>query len=131
MVPGTATDSGYASLPQVLFKEQLQPVVENLTSSVGQGTDCNDGVRNLDRDDMQTLYSASHHLDADRLDVYKSELADSLINRLQTLDLATDVKEHMADILPDMLKGFALRLGQHSTTKSEHEVMYFVHKYRQ
>jgi hypothetical protein len=128
----TATDSGYASLSQGPAKGPLQPVVENLTDIEEQddaggeacASDC--GI-----DHAPTVYSAASYLDGDHLDAYKLELADILVNRLRALDLTPETKKRMACVLPDLLKGFALRLGQHSTTKSENEVMYFVHKYRQ
>jgi len=81
--------------------------------------------------DATTIYSAADHLDDYHLNVYESELADGLANWVRMLQPDVPTKEAMADILPDMLKDFALRLGQYSTTQSENEVMYFVHRYRQ
>jgi hypothetical protein len=64
------------------------------------------------------------------LDYYKSEIVGILLNRLHPLGLTPGAKKRMARIVPELLIGFALRLGQYSTTKAENQVMYFVLKYR-
>ncbi|KAK4145502.1 uncharacterized protein C8A04DRAFT_10591 [Dichotomopilus funicola] len=81
-------------------------------------------------DDAATIYSAAQDLDGRQLNLYKSELADCLCNHVRSLGLEVEAKENIVDVLPDLLKNFALRLGQHASSRSGNEVMCFIHKYR-
>ena len=81
--------------------------------------------------DLATIYSSTQNLDDYHLTVYESELADSLANWVRNLHPDRSSKELLVEALPDMLKAFALRIGQGSTAKSENEVMCFVHRSRE
>ncbi|KAK3990798.1 hypothetical protein QBC44DRAFT_368771 [Cladorrhinum sp. PSN332] len=125
------TDSGYASLPRGLSKPPDTRAADSLVGDTHQEASSDIDISSSEgRSYAATVYSEAPNLNQNSLDVYKSELADSLSNRLQAIELTRDRKGRMADLLPDMLRRFALRLGQHSTNKSETEIMYFVHKYR-
>lgn len=76
------------------------------------------------------MYSAAQDLDERQVNVYKSELADCLCTQTRSLSLGVEAMEHIVDLLPNLLKNFALRLGQYASSRSENEVMYFIHKYR-
>jgi hypothetical protein len=127
----------YASTSHVPTKAALSPMVEsgltNGTPSVDQEIDKDEDEKKNPslENDTATVYSAADHLDGYHLNLYESELADGLANWVRMLQPDVSAKEAMADTLPDLLRNFALRLGQHSTTQSENSVMYFVHRYRQ
>lgn len=118
-------------------KAALSPIVKsgltNGTPSVDQEIDKDQDEKENPslENDTATVYSAADHLDGYHLNLYEFELADGLANWVRMLQPDVSAKEAMADTLPDLLRNFALRLGQHSTTQSENSVMYFVHRYRQ
>jgi hypothetical protein len=132
--PRAATDSGYASLPQESAKAiaSFPPINktdgdQHESSAICIG-DLPDHVSVAD--DAATIYSAAQDLDERQVNVYKSELADCLCKQVRSLGLNVEAKENIVDVLPNLLKNFALRLGQHASSRSENEVMYFIHKYR-
>ncbi|RGP71793.1 pfs domain [Fusarium sporotrichioides] len=84
-----------------------------------------------DFDDSTTTYSESLSIPADDLDTYKSELSDRLFQDISKINPTFDSLDTLNDALPPLLRSFALRLGSADSTKTEREVMMFVHKHRE
>ncbi|KAK3321777.1 hypothetical protein B0H66DRAFT_531143 [Apodospora peruviana] len=100
---------------QAIIESNPNSSVDGLGRGIGQ-----DELENTDaEDDTATIYTAAQNLDDYHLNVYESELADGLANWVRKLQPDVSAKEIMADMLPGMLRNFALRLGQHSTTPPE------------
>lgn len=128
-VLGGDPDSGYASASR--YDATIVP------ESIAHGNDMEDSQdlasdfhTKQDYEDLATEYSVASNLNDDRFSIYKDELADNLSRGLEPLDLDMKTREHIADVMPGLLKQFALRVGQGSTEKAERELMFFVHKYR-
>jgi hypothetical protein len=80
--------------------------------------------------DAKTMYSAEGSLGGMGLDRYKSELVDDLVNKMCQFEAEPETLEKVFEMLPLLLKSFALRLGQSGSSKAQRDVMYFVHKSR-
>ncbi|KAK1759673.1 hypothetical protein QBC47DRAFT_398481 [Echria macrotheca] len=115
------------------LKKQYGPVSTSVNrndyeSSVTGVVDLSD--YDFSADDAATIYSASQYVDERPVDMYKSQFADRLCEQARSLGLDAEAKEHIIDLLPNLLENFALRLGQHTSSRAESEAMYLIHKYR-
>ncbi|KAL7914154.1 hypothetical protein GGI35DRAFT_490451 [Trichoderma velutinum] len=81
-------------------------------------------------DDNKTVYSDLSSLSPDICEGYISGLTDLLANIVIGLDLDSNAQERILDILPDVLEGFALKIGHNAPNQMHRDVMVFVHKYR-
>jgi len=83
-------------------------------------------------DDTSTLYSDSQSQAGDsKTQRYVSEFADHLFGKIRHLiDGNTATIGKIVICLPDLLKAFALKIGQDSPSRWYHEVTYFIHKHR-
>jgi len=122
-VHGNSMDSGYVSaLVSGYQKDTLGSRMEILeTAESSEVESC----------DATTVYSDEGSISGAELDVYKSELVDSLVEQVRKVGLGSESLEVIFEDLPSHMKAFALRLGQPGSSKAERDVMYFVHKYRQ
>lgn len=80
--------------------------------------------------DGKTVYSDEGSIAGAELDTYKVELVDNLVNWVRQLEPGPETLESICEVMPMLMKSFALRLGQPGSTKTERDVMYFIHKYR-
>ncbi|KAI1259985.1 hypothetical protein F5Y18DRAFT_406994 [Xylariaceae sp. FL1019] len=108
------TDSGYASLGQGL---------SGVTRAAHHGTA-------TDSDDAATEYTDASSVATWRKENYVSGFADDLFAKIQETKPDKHELDRISELLPDLLKTFALRLGYNAPTKMHSEVMYFTHKYR-
>ncbi|KAK3333464.1 hypothetical protein B0T19DRAFT_354755 [Cercophora scortea] len=83
----------------------------------------------IDFDDQATIYSVASTALNDE-DTFKTEFAETLLDRICPPDLDAELVSSRSTILPSLLRAFALRLGCPGSNKAEREVMYFVHKHR-
>ena len=111
-VHGGLTDSGYASACLAAYHLDTGPPTL------------------VDQSEVRTIYSDEGSIEGTELDAYKMELADSLASKVRQLGQDPKTLRRLSEILPALLKAFALRLGQPRSTKNQRDVMYFVHKYR-
>ncbi len=119
---GPFTDSGYASL------ERYSGAPERNISL----PQCSPGTENSSGkdDDAVTVYSATWSISENELDMYKSELVDTILDSIRSTSPDAKLVKPLSDSLPALLKAFALRLGCVGSSKAEREVMYFVHRHR-
>ncbi|KAI0146412.1 hypothetical protein GGR57DRAFT_506471 [Xylariaceae sp. FL1272] len=108
------TDSGYASMGQAL-------------SGVAQAVH-DDPASYLN--DAATEYTDASSVATWRKESYISDFADDLFGKIQEMKPDEHELDRISELLPDLLRGFALRLGYNAPTRMHSDVMYFVHKYR-
>jgi hypothetical protein len=121
------TDSGYASLPH---EKEARPRREPLDMEVSSSPADTDAMAEVDFSDVGTTYSDDRsQASVTRTQRYISEFVDHLFGKVKHHIVDRNV-ERLAECLPDLLQGFALKVGQSSATRGHFEVMYFVHKHR-
>lgn len=121
------TDSGYASLPRQDKVGSADEPWGNVQSAEGPSE-----MAQLDLDslDAGTVYSDDKsESSGSRTQRYMSEFVDHFLGKVRH-QLIGDNAQRLSSCLPDMLKAFALKFGQTSSTRGHREVMYFVHKNR-
>lgn len=120
------TDSGYASGP-----------IE-ATTAVGQShhplqvpEDPDDSnitaQRSIIEEDAKTLYSAATSLDPVCSRQYIQELSRDLYRNLQAQSIPPDWSS-IFQVLPDLIKTFATKIGQGGDSHVHLDIMYFIHK---
>jgi hypothetical protein len=79
-----------------------------------------------------TIYSAS--VDSDLAPVrdkgYITKLAEELSSAIIACETDSGTLDRISQMLPDLLRAFALKLGHNAPTSMHRDVSYFVHKYR-
>lgn len=118
-VYGASMDSGYVSACQQKDADPAQDDQSKPVMSV-EAADC----------DARTVYSDEGSIGRAELDTYKSELVDDLVNHVRALDAEPEVLERVFGAMPELMRSFALTLGQSGSTQAQRDVMYFVHRYR-
>lgn len=125
------TDSGYASLPH-----QAKPAVSNEiqvdadTTLLLEQTANTGEVGNTDFTDGGTTYSDDRsQASGSRTERYVAEFVDHLFGKLRD-HLERGCVGRLVACLPNLLKAFAVKIGQSSSDRLHYEVMYFVHKHR-
>jgi hypothetical protein len=103
------TDSGYVSMSKIIEDTQ------------GQCTDL---------DDVQTVYSESSDVPVSVKEEYISRLAENLLAEVRHGQPDGEIMERTYQVLPTLLKAFALRLGHGTQDLNHRNIMIFVHKHR-
>ncbi|XHG01956.1 hypothetical protein AWENTII_005322 [Aspergillus wentii] len=80
-------------------------------------------------DDSRTVYSASTVADTTKKG-YVSVLAENLCEAISLCQPSNDMLERIYELLPELLKVFALSVGNQSSNQIHRDVMVFIHKYR-
>ncbi|KAK4060353.1 hypothetical protein Trihar35433_10217 [Trichoderma harzianum] len=114
------TDSGYrsASVIESKFYMSVQHVsTTELTQTVAE-------------EDMATEYSDESRTTSWKKPDYIWELADDLSKNVGSLIVDEVTRAKISDILPELLKVFALKIGYDGQTQMHRDIMAFVHKYR-
>lgn len=83
-----------------------------------------------EHDDKRTVYSMVDDVVEAELDAYKSEISQAILRSIRHLNCQPSQIDHIASVLPTLLRSFALRLGVQGSTQAAKDAMYFVHKYR-
>lgn len=106
------TDSGYSSTaPKAEPAHNVQE---------GDLTDANDD---------RTIYSDTSSLSELRKESYISYMANDLFSKTLSEEVDKEIVERISEILPKLLKSFALKLG-HNALQMHRDVMFFAHRYR-
>ena len=89
-------------------------------------------VQNLGLYTAETLYSASETstLPPPQDKGYIPELAAELFDAVKPYELDRETLERISEMLPDLLRAFALKLGHKAQTPMHRDVSFLVHKYR-
>lgn len=82
--------------------------------------------------DTRTEYSASEmsKVPTPHDERYITDLAQDLYGSIKYHSLDSETLRHICDVLPNLLRAFAVKVGYSTRTQTPREVSYFVHKYR-
>lgn len=135
--PRAPTDSGYASTTydkarlvqdiQATEQPAIADSYQHFLCLIGGDTQA---PEHLDLDDGKTDYSDASSLSPTAKEKYHSEIVEALIGILSSESLEAPVVERIFDVLPELLKAFALKLGHDAPTQTHRNVMFFIHKHR-
>jgi len=140
------TDSGYASRTYGGSVQTYSSSVKDL-EVITEDTECTHGdsafvgsqwgpdkqdVQNLGLYTAETIYSASEtsSLLPPRDKGYITELAAELFGIVKSCESDMETLGRISEMLPDLLRAFALKLGHKAQTPMHRDVSFFVHKYR-
>lgn len=127
------TDSGYPSnttralKPTEVLGQSNQTDIESRSlSSLDesfQSTDEQDEITSIysDASTIPTLTNARYIIDG---------LADDLAQAIQPYQLNDQILQQILELLPELLKAFALTFGHHESGTMHRNVMVFIHRYR-
>lgn len=120
------TDSGYASGP-IEAATAVAPSYQPLQVP-GDPDDSNIAAqRSIIDDDAKTLYSAATSLDPVCSRRYIQELSQDLYRNLQAQPTPPDWSS-ISQVLPDLIKTFATKIGQGGDSPVHLDIMYFIHR---
>lgn len=115
---GAFTDSGYASAPNMNGYLSIKSPTGKRGSP---GPNC------TDNDDTATLYSAGTTVAPARAQTYISEICNDIYSKLND-SVNAKTWPVVSKILPDLIKAFAVRLGNDCAVQVNRDIMYFVHQ---
>ncbi|GAP91233.1 putative Pfs domain protein [Rosellinia necatrix] len=119
--PEAPTDSGYASAMH------CKKIWQNPPDQVQ--IECTQDPEN-ETQDIITVYSDTSSLTFSGQENYMLELADDLYDIVSYWNPDFNTKERIATVLPDLLRDFALKIGNDAETQLHRNVMVYVHKNR-
>jgi len=138
---GPPTDSGYASARHDKFEHTQNALVEEYTQSIedvrsrlltdeGNATIKNNtseggqNLKDLESDEIRTVYSDASSVPALKKESYISELADDLFSKACSEKPDSQTIERISRILPELLKAFALKVGHNASTQMHRDVIF-------
>ncbi|KAJ5639366.1 purine and uridine phosphorylase [Penicillium longicatenatum] len=140
------TDSGYASISHRKFPLNTMPAheqhqthsyndLQSITSdNEGLGLPQEEsGIGDVEIDvnkDTRSIYTFQHGTSLNTQQIYISHLSEDLFNNVRLARYAHESPENIHSVLPRLLKGFALRLGQYGSTQMHRDIMIFIRRYR-
>ncbi|KAH8697125.1 hypothetical protein BGW36DRAFT_296399 [Talaromyces proteolyticus] len=135
------TDSGYASnitraLKPLQIHTQVHQTEKIAADYMGMGSDSTPPSHNESleqpgqNDEVESIYSDVSSIPFLRKAGYISELADELAQVIQPYQPNDDILQRIFEVLPELLKAFALSFGQRLSTTMQRDVMVFIHRYR-
>lgn len=82
--------------------------------------------------DTRTEYSASEmsKVPTPHDERYITDIAQDLYGSIKYHSLDSETLRHICDVLPNLLRAFAVKVGYSTRTQTPRDVSYFVHKYR-
>jgi hypothetical protein len=113
-----------------LLEHYEASLVDGYASATNNRSEGAQNPKDLEWDDVRTVYSDTSSLPAFEKENYVSELADDLFSKVHSEQLDGQTMERISGILPGLLKAFALKVGHNAATQMHRDVMFFVHKYR-
>lgn len=120
------TDSGYASGPIEAAAAVAQS--QHPLQVPGDPDDSNIAEqRSIIEEDAKTLYSAATSLDPVCSRQYIQELSQDLYRNLQAQPTTPDWSS-ISQVLPDLIKTFATKIGQGGDSPVHLDIMYFIHR---
>ncbi|KAJ5549058.1 purine and uridine phosphorylase [Penicillium frequentans] len=77
-----------------------------------------------------SIYTEEHGTSPHKQQIYISHLSDDLLNNVRLARRTDEILERIHNVLPRLLKGFALRLGLFGSTQMHGDIMIFILRYR-
>jgi nucleoside phosphorylase len=128
---GPLTDTGHASImASKLNVDSYLPTEDGYISQMNSAASDAQVGTYPKSDDARTVYSDAPSLPSFQIEGFIKELADSLVNKVLPEKAGNTVLGKFLEVLPQLLKAFALRLGHQAPSQMHRDVMFFVHKYR-
>nr|AFT91405.1 hypothetical protein [Aspergillus rugulosus] len=133
------TDSGYAgsmynhrSMPQSHNVGRSKGLLEGPSTTHLPVGPINDGsqVMESNDDDEKTIYSEASSISEPVKEAYIAELAEDLAKGTRPFQPNKEVLERISQVLPMLLRTFALSLGHEESSQMHRDVMVFLHKHR-
>lgn len=84
-----------------------------------------------DKEGSPSIYTEEHVTSSHKQRIYISHLSDDLFSNFRLARHTDEVLERIHNVLPRLLKGFALRLGHCGSTQIHRDVMIFIRRHRQ
>jgi serine/threonine protein kinase len=121
----------YSSAERYLKSMSEQPFEASVRERTPTPTD-REHIQKLGLYTTETVYSASETstLPAPRDKSYITDLAVDLFSIVQSCEADKNSLTRISELLPDLLRAFALKLGRNAQTSMHRDVSFFVHKYR-
>jgi hypothetical protein len=103
------------------------------SSRGGESTLATDTPTMLAEDETGTVYSDTMTLSGSTRESYATELCEQLVLPILPNGPTQEALRGLADVLPEYLRAFALRLGSsyQGDSRDQGDIMTFVHKYRE
>ncbi|KAJ5538344.1 purine and uridine phosphorylase [Penicillium frequentans] len=77
-----------------------------------------------------SIYTEEQGTSPHKQQIYISHLSDDLFSNVRLARPTDEILERIHNVLPRLLKGFALRLGHSGSTQMHRDVMIFIRRYR-
>ncbi|KAK6538391.1 hypothetical protein TWF694_011270 [Orbilia ellipsospora] len=122
--PEIRTDSGYASRAYS-YSEQTFAVGDNIPYH--EGSSLQNEVESSDC--AETVYSEVSSISPFEKREYISLLAEAIYDKVCLNEYGSGAEEKVLEILPDLLKDFAFKLGHNPLSQMHRDVMFFIHKH--
>lgn len=104
---------------------------ESSTDATSLYTSAGNGLAVLGSDeDDKTYYSGGSGVSNSKINEFIVEFADELLDKVRPENPDQRSRDRVKKVLPDLLKAFALKLGQNSEEKMHRDIILFTHKYR-
>jgi hypothetical protein len=81
-------------------------------------------------DDESTVYSEESSISEPVKENYIAELAEDIARATRPFQPDEDALERISEVLPLLLKAFALSLGHAKSSQTHRDIMVFLHKHR-
>jgi hypothetical protein len=126
------TDSGYASnttralKPTEVLGQSNQTDIESRSLSSLDESLQSTG----EQDEITSIYSDASTIPTLTKARYIEGLADDLAQAIQPYQLNDQILQQILELLPELLKAFALTFGHHESGTMHRDVMVFIHRYR-
>lgn len=144
---GPTTDSGYASVQLNIAKfEHLNHSYSRISSQITndttaetneqhylQSTDDIGSSPRLDdysSHDAATVYSDASSVTTVQYEGYISVFADDLYKQIHAKGPSNETMKAILQLLPGLLKAFALKIGFNAPSQMHRDTMFFIYKYR-
>lgn len=135
---GWFTDSGYVGsankapkVPQDYNVGQTKVILEDPSASHLLDGTVDDGSKAMESndDDERTVYSEASSISEPVKENYIAELAEEIAKATRPFQ-PDDALERISEVLPHLLKAFALSLGHAKSSQTYRDIMVFLHKHR-
>lgn len=121
----TYTDSGYESAEGLLYPSLREDILEETHQIENGHTHMTGG---MDVNDDDTSYSVATVILPEVAENCVIDVCDNIKSRLQG-SVSKGTFKSLSEILPGLMKAFALKLGSDMSDQSNLRVMHFVHKH--
>ncbi|KAB8276226.1 TEA/ATTS domain family-domain-containing protein [Aspergillus minisclerotigenes] len=131
------TDSGYASTKLAKYGhiQSTRDIQTELPAGPGYASAEQPDVAQTQNfvhvDAARTVYSDTSRVTPLQKEGYISELAEGLFSKVSSWQPDSQTMERISEVLPELLRAFALKVGHNAPSQMHRDVMVFIHKNRE